>query len=174
MQAHDFFSDAEEAAEDAKETVKDEAGRVTSSGPSRTGPRDNDLLGKDPIPSNTEDVTHWRDAHPRPARRTREADTVDRTRQAAEGSWESAKGQTQQAAQDVKGKSRDAAEDVKGKLRQTADDVKGKSKETKEEAKGTIRETIDSVKSKASEASEGWISWFGTFKIIMTALKQCA
>ena len=151
LQAHEFFSDAEEAAEGAADAVK---GRTTSSGPHMARP-----LGKDPIPTNTEDIAHWRKAHPQPARPTRE--TSAGARQTAEGSWESAKGQAREAVDDVKGRSRAAADDVKGKSKETAEDVKSKTKETADEVKSKTKETADEVKSKADESVDSWMSWFG-------------
>ena len=145
MQAHEFFSDAEEAAEGAADAVKDEANRATSSGPHMARP-----LGKDPIPTNTEDIAKWRKAHPPPAKPIGEAGSD--TRQSAEGSWESAKGQTREAVDEAKGKSREAADDLKGKYTETAEDVKSKTKATAED-----------VKDKASESADGWASWFGEF-----------
>ena len=145
LQAHEFFSDAEEAAEDAADAVKNEANRATSSGPHMARP-----LGKDPIPSNTEDIAKWRQAHPPPVKPVREAGRD--TKQSAEGSWESAKGQTREAVDEAKGKSREAADDMKGKYRETAEDVKSKTKATAED-----------VKDKASESADGWASWFGEF-----------
>ena len=145
LQAHEFFSDAEEAAEDAADAVKDEANRATSSRPHMARP-----LGKDPIPTNTEDIAKWRKAHPPPARPTREAGSDKR--QSAEGSWESAKGQTREAVDEAKGKSREAADDLKGKYKETAEDVKSE-----------IKATAEDVKDKASESVDGWASWFGEF-----------
>ena len=151
LQAQEFFSDAEEAAEGAAGAVKD---RTSSSGPHMARP-----LGKDPIPTNTEDIASWRKAHPQPARPTRE--TSAGARQTAEGSWESAKGQAREAVEDVKGRSRAAADEVKGKSKETAEDVKSKTKETAEDVKSKTKETADEVKSKADESVDSWMSWFG-------------
>ena len=140
LQAQEFFSDAEEAAEDAADAVK---GRTASSGPHMARP-----LGKDPIPTNTEDIANWRKSHPQPVKPNRE--TVNEARQTAEGSWESAKGQAREAVDDVKRKSKAAADNVKGTYKETAEDVKSNTKETAEE-----------VKSKASESADSWASWFG-------------
>ena len=150
MQAHDFFTDAEETVVDAKDAVKDEADRATSSGPSQTVPRPSGLYGKDPIPSNTEEVEHWRRTHPRPARGTVESDAGEGAKQAAKDSWASVKGQTQEAADAMKGKTRQAADDVKGK----AEDVKGKASERADQANDKADETADGI--------AGWAkSWFG-------------
>lgn len=154
MQAHEFFSDAEEAAEDAADAVKDETNRASSSGPHMARP-----LGKDPIPTNTEDIAKWRKDHPSPAKPAREA--ASDTRQSAEGSWESAKGQTREAVDEAKGKSREAVNDVNGKYRETAEDVKSKTKATTEDVKSKTKATAEDVKDKASESADGWASWFG-------------
>ena len=152
MQAHDFFSDSKEAAADAEGAVKDEADRVSSSGPSQTAPRPSGLYGKDPIPSNTEDVEHWRRTHPRPARGTDGSDAREGVKQAAKNSWASVKGQTQEAASAAKGSTKQAVDDAKGK----AEDVKDKVDETADEAKDKADETADGI--------TGWAkSWFGKF-----------
>ena len=156
LQAHEFLSDAEEAAEDTADALKDEANRATSSGPHMARP-----LGKDPIPINTEDIANWRKAHSPSAQPTREA--ASDTRQSAEGSWESAKGQTREAVDEAKGKSREAADDLKGKYRETAEDVKSKTKATAEDVKSKTKATAEDVKDKASESADGWASWFGGF-----------
>ena len=155
LQAHEFLSDAEEAAEDAADAVKDEANRATSSGPHMARP-----LGKDPIPTNTENIAKWRKAHPPPAKPIREAGSD--TKQSAEGSWESAKGQTREAVDEAKGKSREAADDLKGKYRETAQDVKSKTQATAED-----------VKDKASDSADGWASWFGEFPWHCFCCGQC-
>ena len=168
MQAHDFFSDAKEAAADAKDAVKDEAERAGSRGPSRTVPRPSGLYGKDAIPSNTEDVEHWRRTHPWPARGNAGSDAVEGVKQAAKDTWGSVKGQTQEAAQAAKGNTKQAAqhakgkvEDVKEKANKTADQAKGKA----EDVKGKANETADQAKDKADEAADGFAgwakSWFG-------------
>ena len=150
LQAHDFFSDAKETAADAEDAVKDKADKARSSGPSRTVHRPSNLYGKDPIPSNTEDVEQWRRMHPRPARGTDGSDAGDGVKQATKDSWASVKGQTQEAA--------DAA---KGSTKQAADDAKGKAKEVK----GKVDETVDQAKDKADDTADGvtgWAkSWFG-------------
>ena len=150
LQAHDFFSDAKEAAADAEDAVKDEADRASSSGPSRTAPRPSGLYGKDPIPSNTEDVEQWRRTHPRPARGTDGSHAREGVKQAAKDSWASVKGQTQEAANAAKGSTKQAVDDAKGK----AEDVRGKVDDTADEAKDTADETADGI--------TGWAkSWFG-------------
>ncbi len=167
LQAHEFLSDAEEAAEDTADALKDEANRATSSGPHMARP-----LGKDPIPTNTEDIAKWRQAHPPSAQPIRAA--ARDTKQSAEGSWESAKGQTREAVDEAKGKSKEAADDLKGKYRETAEDVKSKTKATAEDVKSKTKATAEDVKSKtkataedvkdkASESADGWASWFGGF-----------
>ena len=150
MQAHDFFSDAKEAAADAGDAVKDEADRASSSGPSRTVPRPSGLYGKDPISSNTQDVEQWRRTHPQPARGSDVSDAGKGVNQAAKDSWASAKGQTQEAADAAKGSTKQAADDAKGK----AKEVKGKADETVDQAKDKADETADGI--------TGWAkSWFG-------------
>ncbi len=156
LQAHEFFSDAEEAAEDAADAVKNEANRATSSGPHMARP-----LGKDPIPTNTEDIAKWRQAQPPSAKPIREA--ASDKRQTAEGSWESAKGQTREAVDEAKGKSKEAADDLKGKYKETAEDVKSKTKATAEDVKSKTKAAVEDVKDKASESADGWASWFGNF-----------
>lgn len=150
MQAHDFFTDAKETAEDAKDAVKNEADRAATTGASRTGPRPSGLYGKDPIPANTEDVEQWRRTHPRPARGTDGSDAGEGVKEAVKDSWASVKGQTQDSVDAAKGKTRQAVDDAKG----TAEDVKGKA-----------NEKADQAKEKADEATEGiagWAkSWFG-------------
>ena len=150
VQAHDFFSDAEEAAEDAAEAVKDKAASATSSGPSRAVPRPSGLYGKDPTPSNTEDVENWRHTHPQTARAT--TGNAENAKQAAKDSWESAKGHTRNAADGLKGKAQRAADDAKGK----AADVKAQAKESAEGTKEQVEETADGVTAWAK-------SWFGEY-----------
>ena len=150
LQAHDFFSDAKEDLADAKEAVKDEADRASSSGPSTTVPRPSGLYGKDPIPSNTEDVEQWRRTHPRPVRGADVSDAGEGVKQAAKDSWASVKGQTQETTDAAKGSTKRAADDAKGK----AEEVKGKADETADQAKDKADETADGI--------TGWAkSWFG-------------
>lgn len=118
------------------------------------------MYGKDPIPSNTEDVEQWRRTHPRPARGSNQPDARE-SKQAAEESWASAKRQTKDAANDVKGMAQEAADDAKGKAR----DVKGKANETADEAKEKADETADGVTAWAK-------SWFGML-ITAFALFAC-
>lgn len=162
LQAHDFFSDAKETAADAKDAVQDEADRAGSRVPSRTVPRPSGLYGKDPIPSNTEDLEKWRRTHPRPARGDAGADAGEGLKQAAKESWASVKGQTQEAADAAKGNTKQAAQhDVKGKANEMADQAKGKAADVK----GNANETADQAKDKADEAADGFAgwakSWFG-------------
>lgn len=123
-------------------------------------------LGKDPIPSNTEDLTKHRQAHPQPVRGSRASEIGDKTRQTAEDSWQSAKGQTREAVEDVKGEARGAADGVKGKYRETADKVKGKSRAAADDVENKASETADDVK--------GWTkNWFGEFdKHLLHTLMQ--
>lgn len=155
-QAQDFFTDAKEAAADAKDAVKSEADRVATTGASRTGPRPSNLYGKDPIPSNTEDVEQWRRTHPRPAR-SDASDAGDGAKQAVTQSWTSAKGQTQESVDAAKGTARQAADAAKGKsedVKGKAEDVKGKANEAAGQAKGKAEETVEGI--------TGWAkSWFG-------------
>ena len=118
------------------------------------------MYGKDPIPSNTEDVEHWRRSHPRSSRSSNQPD-LEKSKQAAEESWASAKRQTKDVADDVKGKAQGAADDAKGK----ASDVKGKTNETADEAKEKADEAADGVTAWAK-------SWFG-MSIIAVALFEC-
>ena len=152
LQAHDFFSDAKEDLADAKDAVKDEADRASSSGPSGKVLRPSGLYGKDPIPSNTEDVEQWRRTHPRPARGTDVSDAGEGVKQAAKDSWVSVNKQTQEATNAANGSTKQTAHDAKGK----AEEVKGKADETANQAKDKADETADGI--------TGWAkSWFGKF-----------
>ena len=158
MQAHDFFTDAKETAADVKDAVKNEADRAATTGAARSGPRPSCLYGKDPIPSNTEDVEQWRRTHPRTARGVPDAsDAGEGAKQAVKDSWASAKGQTQDSVDAAKGKTRQAADAAKGKVEHVkgkAEDVKAKANEAADEAKGKAEETSDGI--------AGWAkSWFG-------------
>ena len=133
MQAQELFSEARDTVEevvddatggaqrfqhkaaDAAEDLKHKASSSSASQPRPAG-----LYGKDPIPTNTEELQRWRQTHPRPAGQARGgarggayADGEGRVEGSLRRSAQSAGDYLRATGREAEGGSQDAAGDVK-------------------------------------------------------------